>query len=149
MPTTTAARGRSPSPVCGALPIAGITRRRAAAIVSGIVAAWIVIVFARQVGDASAATGKADGSPPTTRGSTPRSRSLERELELIGRQRYIQQQARGYGLGSSREIAFTLAADAPPSRPTPRARPPCGSVPGARDVSPLERWLTVLFGPAQ
>ncbi len=144
---------RGPRPIAepglGALPIAGITRRRAAAIVSGIVAAWIVIVFVRQVGAASAATGKADDIATDNGRLHAQVASLERELEQIGRQRYIQQQARGYGLGSSREIAFSLAADAPPLAPD---APGSAAVRvGARsaDVSPLERWLTVLFGPAE
>ncbi len=75
-------------PGLGALPIAGITRRRAAAIVSGIVAAWIVIVFVRQVGAASAATGKADEIAIDNGRLHAQVASLERELELIGRQRY-------------------------------------------------------------
>ena len=93
-------------PGLAALPIAGFTRRRAAAVVSGILAAWIVIVFVRQVGEASAATARADDIASAQRAaSQAQVASLERELELIGRQRYIEQQARGYGLGSPREIA--------------------------------------------
>jgi len=135
-------------PGLAALPVVGITRRRAAAIVSGMVAAWIVIVFVRQVGAASAATAQADDIAAANGGLHAQVASLERELELIGRQRYVEQQARGYGLGSAREIAFTLAADAPPLPPD---APGSAAVRvGARsaDVSPLERWLTVLFGPS-
>ena len=42
------------------LSIAGITRRRAAFVLLALVTIWIVAVFARQVGDASAATGRAE-----------------------------------------------------------------------------------------
>ena len=53
---------------------------------------------------------------------------LERELERIQQQRFILQQARGYGLGGSKEIAFTLAREcAAARRPMPRVRPACGS----------------------
>ncbi len=145
--------GAVPTPPTGepglaALPIAGFTRRRAATVMSGIVAAWIVIVFVRQVGEASAATATADDIARSNQRLQAQVASQERELQLIGRQRYIEQQARGYGLGSSREIAFSLAADAPP---LPSDAPGSASVrvgADAADVSPLERWLTVLFGPS-
>ena len=60
----------------------------------------------------------------------------------------IQQAARGYGLGRPAEIAFTLAADAPtlPDDAPGSAAVRVGATLG--DVTPLERWLTVLFGPA-
>lgn len=135
-------------PDLAALPIAGFTRRRAATLVSGVVAAWIVILFVRQVSEASAATAKADEIAANNETLTTQVASLQRELDLIGREPYIEQQARGYGLGSAREIPFTLAADAPP---LPSDAPGSAAVRvGARsaDVSPLERWLTVLFGPS-
>jgi cell division protein FtsB len=135
-------------PGLAALPIAGITRRRAAAVVSGFVAAWIVIVFVRQVGAASAATARADDIAAANGGLHAQVASLERELELIGRQRYIEQQARGYGLGSSREIAFSLAPDAPSLAPDAPGSAAVRVGARAADVSPLERWLTVLFGPS-
>jgi hypothetical protein len=135
-------------PGLAALPIAGITRRRAAAVVSGILAAWIVIVFVRQVSEASAATARVDGIGAANVALRSEVAMLERELERIGRPRYIEQQARGYGLGSSKEIAFTLAQDAPP---LPDDAPGSAAVRvGAAidEVTPLERWLTVLFGPS-
>lgn len=130
------------------LPIAGITRRRAATALSGILAAWIIIVFARQVGEASAATARADDIEAGNAARRAQVAALERELDLIARQRYIEQQARGFGLGTAREIAFTLAADAPP---LPADAPGSAALRvGATgdDVTPLDRWLTVLFGPA-
>ena len=72
---------------------------------------------------------------------------LARELEQIQRQRYVEQQARGYGLGGAKEIPFTLADDAPP---LPDDAPGSASVRLGADrsrVTPLERWLTLLFGP--
>ena len=74
--------------------------------------------------------------------------ALERELEPIGRQRFIEQQARGYGLGSSREIPFALAAGRAAAR---RRRPGLGRGPPRRrhrtTSRPLERWLTCSSGP--
>ena len=46
-------------PDLSALPIAGITQRRMAILLGVLLAAWIVLLFARQVGDASAASSRA------------------------------------------------------------------------------------------
>jgi cell division protein FtsB len=130
------------------LPIAGITRRRMAILLSALLAAWIVVAFARQVGEASDATARAEVIASTNAEMRIEVAALERELELIARQRYIEQQARAYGLGGSRETPFTLAADAPP---LPEDAPGSAALRvGARTdgVAPLERWLTVLFGPS-
>jgi hypothetical protein len=71
---------------------------------------------------------------------------LERELQRIQQSRFVVQQARGYGLGGSKEIAFTLGAGAPTLPPD--APGSAGTRVGARSsVSPLESWLTLLFGP--
>jgi hypothetical protein len=130
-----------------ALPIVGITRRRVAAVVAVLLAIWIVSVFVRQVGEASTATGRADALAASNVALARQVASLERELELIARPRFVNQQARGYQLGSSREIPFALAPGAPvlPEDAPGSAALRVGVV---RDtVSPLERWLTVLFGP--
>jgi cell division protein FtsB len=135
------------APDLAALPIVGLTRRRVAALIGVLLAVWIVMLFARQVGEAQAATTTAERLAIENQAQQLQAAALERELELIGRQRYIEQQARGYGLGSSREIAFTLDPDAPevpddaPGSAALRVGAP------RDDVSPLERWLTVLFGP--
>lgn len=134
-------------PDLAALPIAGITRRRMAGVVGGLLAAWIIIVFARQVGEASAATTRADDIAAGNVARQAQVAAFERELDLIARQRYVEQQARGYGLGTSREIPFSLAADAPTLPPD---APGSASVRLGADsgrASPVERWLTVLFGP--
>ncbi len=130
-----------------ALPIVGITRRRMAAILGALLAAWIVIVFARQVGDASAATGRAEAMIAANDARRAEIAGLERELSQIQQGSFVLQQARGHGLGGPHEIAFSLApgapplaADAPGSAASRVGAPP--------SMSPLERWLTLLFGPA-
>jgi len=136
------------APDLGALPIAGITRRRMAGVIGAMLAAWIIIVFARQVGEASAATTQAERIGIANVQRQAQVAALERELEVIARPRYVAQQARGYGLGSEREIPFALAPDAPA---LPADAPGSAAVRvGAETepVSPLERWLTVLFGPS-
>lgn len=135
-------------PGLAALPVVGFTRRRAAAVVTGVLAAWIVIVFVRQVSEASAATARADDIAAGNLGLSSEVASLERELDLIARERYIAQQARGYGLGSSREVPFTLAEDAPPLPPDAPGSAALRVGAASAKMTPLERWLTVLFGPA-
>ena len=130
-----------------ALPVVGITRRRLAGGLAALLAAWIVIVFVRQVGEASAASAFAD---EMTIGNAERQAlvaALERELDQIARPRYVDQQARGYGLGTPREIPFALAPGAPP---LPDDAPGSAALRvgvDRDDDPPLERWLTVLFGP--
>lgn len=136
------------APDLAALPIVGITRRRVAAAVGVLLAVWVVIVFARQVGEAQAATAEADLIAAANVQRQAQVASLERELEVIARQKYVAQQARAYGLGSPREIPFALDPDAPalpPDAPGSAASRVGSELTG---VSPLERWLTVLFGPS-
>lgn len=134
-------------PDLASLGIAGLTRRRAALLLGAVLAVWIVIVFARQVGDAAAASTHVEQVAAQNVAMSAQVAALQRELGDIQRQAYIEQQARAHGLGGSKEIPFTLAADAPA---LPDDAPGSASVRlGATvdHVSPLERWLTLLFGP--
>jgi len=98
------------------------------------------------VSDAAAATSRAEAMVAANDARKTEIESLERELDRVQEPRYILQQARGYGLGGSHEISFTLA---PGASPLPDDAP--GSavrrLGTAPDVSPLGRWLTILFGP--
>ena len=136
------------APDLAALPIVGITRRRVAIVASAMLAAWIVIAFARQVGEVSAASARAEDIASANAALRIEVGALERELDLIARQRYVEQQGRAYGLGASREIPFTLAKDAPalPDDAPGSAALRVGA--SSEHVAPLERWLTVLFGPS-
>jgi len=137
---------RQNEPDLASLPIAGITRRRLATVLGVALAAWIVIVFARQVSEAAAATTRAEAMIAANDAKREEIAGLEGELERIQQPRFILQQARGYSLGGSKEVAFTLAAGAPPldERAPGSAAVRLGA---ATSVSPLERWLTLLFGP--
>ena len=73
--------------------------------------------------------------------------ALQAELDLIGRRAYIEQQARSYRLGTSKEIPFSLADDAPP---LPANAPGSAGVRLGSTVehsTPLESWIRLLFGP--
>lgn len=132
-------------PDLAALPIAGITQRRLAIIVGALLAAWIVLLFARQVGDASAASGRAEAMIVENAARHAEIAALERELDRIQQPRFILLQARAHGLGGHREIAFTLDPDAPP---LPDDAPGSAAlrVGAPAAVSPLESWLGILFG---
>jgi cell division protein FtsB len=139
-------RLRPGGPDLAAFPVLGITRRRMAFVLGAILAAWIIIVFARQVSEAAAATTRADTAAESNAALRQDVGALKRELQLIQRQEYILQQARGYGLGAEDEIPFTLAADAPSL---------ADDAPGSASVrvgaalehrGPLDTWLSLLFG---
>ena len=135
-------------PDLSSLPIAGITRRRLAGLIGAMLAVWIVVVFARQVGEAQAAASRAEQLATDNVTQSAEVARLARELDEIQRQPYIEQQARGYLLGGPKEIAFTLAPGAPALADD---APGSASVRLGADrtrVSPLERWLTLLFGPS-
>jgi hypothetical protein len=74
--------------------------------------------------------------------------AMERELESIGRQRFVEQEARAHGVGGVDEIAFTLAPESPPLAANAPGSAAVRLGAEVEDVSPLERWLTVLFGPS-
>jgi cell division protein FtsB len=139
--------GPGPPDLSG-LPIAGITRRRIGFLVAALLSAWVVIAFARQVGDASSAGVRVEGMRAQNAELANRVAALEREYQLIQRQEWIEQQARGYGLGTTGEIPFTVAA--PPSLPPDAPGSAAVRLGGATDrPSPLEAWLSLLFGPSR
>ncbi|HEX2753852.1 MAG TPA: hypothetical protein VHM48_00215 [Candidatus Limnocylindrales bacterium] len=129
------------------LSVAGITRRRVGWVAAALVSVWILVVFARQVGDAGAAAGRAAQLAVDNAALAAEVRSLQDEVDLIVRPEYVAIAARGHGLGDDREIPFTLA----PSVPAP-----VDGAPGSASArlgahvdrqTPLESWLSLLFGP--
>ena len=131
-----------------ALPIAGLTRRRVAIIAAAMLAAWIVVAFARQVSDASAAATRAQDIATGNAMLRLEVAAMERELDAIARERFVEQQARAYRVGGTREIPFALGPDAPSLAADAPGSAAVRLGADADQVSPLERWLTVLFGPS-
>ena len=134
-------------PDLSGLPIAGIGRRQVAFALGAVVAVWIIVMFARQIGDASAATTRAEELAAANDALRADIEASRRELLLIQRQDYILLEARAYGLGKGREIPFSLAADAPP---LPADAPGSAAVRVGADTTPptpFERWMELLFGP--
>ena len=130
------------------LPVVGVTRRRLAFLGAAFVTVWIVIAFARQVGEASAATARVDELRRANAQLAADVAALEREYQLIQGKPYILVQAHGFGLGGPRDIAFTLSArpDLPPDAPG-SAAVRLGA--HADPETPLESWLSLLFGPSR
>jgi cell division protein FtsB len=129
------------------LTIAGITRRRVGWVAAGLVSVWIVIVFARQVGDATAAANQAAQLAEDNAALAAEVQSLQGEVDLIVRPEYVSIAARANGFGQPHEIPFTLS---------PSVAAPVDGAPGSASVrlgahadrqTPLESWLSLLFGP--
>src|SRR5206468_10063999 len=113
-----------------------------------LVVAWILVVFARQMGDATAKSAEADRAGLANADLAAEVSALQRELELVQRQAYIEQEAHGLGLGQARDHAFSLEPGAPP---LPADAPGSAAVrlgAVASPPSPLDSWLSLLFGPA-
>jgi cell division protein FtsB len=129
------------------LPVAGLTRRRIALLIGSLVAAWVIVLFARQVGEASEATARADRMRAANVAMQTEVGALEAELALIQRQAYIEQQAREYRLGGPREVPFVLADGAPalPANAPGTAAVRLGAI--VDRPSAFESWMRLLFGP--
>jgi len=132
------------------LPIAaGISRRRLGWLLGLVITVWVVVVFARQVGDASAAQANADQIRQQNAVLADQVAALGREETFIQQAPFVLFQARGYMLGTSRERPFALAPDAPP---LPSDAPGSAAVrvgASAEPQSPLDSWLSLLFGPSR
>jgi cell division protein FtsB len=130
------------------LSVAGITRRRVGWAAAALVAAWIVVLFARQVGDAQAASNQAVQLAADNAALSDEVASLQGELDLIVRPQYVGLEARAHRFGSPREIPFTLD----PSVPAPVDGAPGSAsarLGAANDrQTPLDSWLSLLFGPS-
>jgi cell division protein FtsB len=131
------------------LPVAGLTRRRIALLIGALVAAWVIILFSRQVGEASEATARADAMRVANVQLESEVSALEAELELIQKQSYISLAAREYRLGKASDVPFALADDAPAlADDAPgSARVRLGT--RAVEPTPLESWARLLFGEAE
>src|SRR5215203_4166703 len=67
------------------LPVAGLTRRRIALLIAALVAAWVIVLFARQVSEASEASTRADAMRVQNEVLAANVTALEDELALIQR----------------------------------------------------------------
>ena len=128
------------------LPVAGLTRRRMALLLGALIAAWVIVLFARQVSEASEASTRADEMRVQNEVLAANVTALEGELALIQRQAYIEQQAREYRLGAPRERPIILADDAPALASDAPGTAATRLGANLDDETPLESWLDLLFG---
>lgn len=129
------------------LGIAGLSRRRLAVVVGLVVIAWIGVAFGRQLGAASAAQARADALAAEVARRSAEVGSLEAELEQIQGPAYVRQQARAYRLGEPNEIPFAIDPSASPLPPNAPGSAATRLGEAVERPSPLEVWLTLLFGP--
>jgi cell division protein FtsB len=128
------------------LPVAGLTRRRIGFLIGALVAAWMLVLFARQVIEASDAASRAEAMRASNGALEADVEALERELDLIQRQTYVQQQAREFRLGRPTEVPFILDDAAPPLGVDAPGSAAARLGAAAEPASPLESWLDLLFG---
>lgn len=122
----------------------GPLERRGAVVLLGLFAAgWLVFIFA----GALARTNDLDARLTDARAQTA---ALEAqveagyaEIEFIKTDAYLEQAARGLGLGEQGEQSFALPDDAPPAQPIPLLGSPASD---GLTSTPLEAWLELLFG---
>jgi hypothetical protein len=129
------------------LPMPSLSRRRVVTAAGVLAAALLTLGFARQVGEAAAATDRADNLRAANAALRGEVAGLQRDLNHVQDPRFIKLAGRAFGLGGPGEIPFALAvgapalaADAPGS-----ASVRLGAAP--RNTSPLDAWLEALFGP--
>lgn len=131
------------------LPMPSLSRRRVVTAAGVLLAALLILSFARQVSEATAASNHAAELRAANAELRDQVARLQQDLGHVQDMRYIRLEGRAFGLGGPREIPFALtagapalAADAPGS-----ASVRLGAVP--RPQSPLDAWLEVLFGPGR
>ncbi len=128
------------------VPRPSLSRRRLAVLVAGFLCLYLVGVFARQVGEAAAASSQADQMRDRNTALEQDLESLRAELELIQQRGFIDSTARGYGLGVAGELTVTLDPNAPPLPADAPGSAGIVSSPAGPREGPLEAWLEALFG---
>lgn len=132
-----------------ALPVAGVSRRRMGWLGGAMISLWIVAVFARQVGEASAAGARADHVRADNAALSAEVAALQHERQVVQERSFVEFQARAYGLGNAQDQRFSLAQNAPPVPP---------DAPGSASMklaltpvtqAPMDAWLALLFGPSR
>lgn len=144
-PPPPAPEGR-PSLDPASLPMPSLSRRRLFTMVGVLLAAWLALSFARQVGEASAATYRAEALRDTNAALRDEIARLEADLSRVQDRNYILQQGRGFGLGGRHEIAFALGGDASPLALDAPGSAAARLGSDAAIERPLDVWLEVLFG---
>jgi hypothetical protein len=148
-PLPAAASRPAPTLDPAALPMPSLSRRRVITAAGVLLAGVLILSFARQVSEASAASTRADELRSANTALRDEVARLEQDLGHVRDVRFIRLEGRAFGLGSAHEIPFALAAGAPllAANAPGSASVRLGAVQHAR--SPLDAWLEVLFGASR
>jgi len=136
----------APEPPAGPArrPAAGRSVRRShlGLAVVVLVGLWLVLVFGSALSELNEASRRAAALAVEQATLEARLAAGERELELVQTDAFQRMQARAHGLGRSGEHAFALEAGAPSPPPVT----PLGGASADLSRTPLESWLSLLFG---
>ncbi|HEY7599434.1 MAG TPA: hypothetical protein VH741_05870 [Candidatus Limnocylindrales bacterium] len=110
-------------------------------IVGVVIAFWVVVAFGRALATLNEANERAAALRAETAALEMRLAQGQAEMELAQTPAFQRMLARALGMAPAGEQAFALEPGAPP----PPAVQPLGTDPAA-GRSPLDAWLTLLFG---
>ena len=121
-----------------------VTRVHLGLIALAVISVWLVLVFARTLGDLDRAAARQQAIAAESDALATRLAADKREYALVQSDAFQSLQARAYALGAAGELVFSLAPGAPSAPPiTPLGHPVRAAVaPG----SALDAWLEILFG---
>jgi hypothetical protein len=129
------------------LPMPSLSRRRVITLAGVLAASLLTLGFVRQVGEASAASDRADGLRAQNAALHDEVAGLQSDLTRVQDPRFITLQGRGFGLGGPGEIPFALSPGAPSLGPDAPGSAAVRLGAPAKVSGPLDAWLDVLFGP--
>jgi hypothetical protein len=108
-----------------------------------ILGAWLLVVFGRGLAQLNEAADRQAIVAAEVSALSDRLDAGERELILVQSDAFQQMQARSFGMGATGEIAFGFEQDAATA---PLITPLGGASNEQAELSPLDAWLTLLFG---
>ena len=119
------------------------SRLQLGVVVGIVVALWFVLAFARTMSQLNEATTRTAGVRAENAALTGRLAAAQKEADLLQSDAYLRFAARSFGMGGAGERAFGLA----PGAPSPPAIVPLGQSTAAQQpATPLDNWLSLLFG---
>ncbi len=123
-----------------------LSRRRVVTAAGVLLASLMILSFARQVSEATAASNRATELRTTNAALRDEVARLQQDLGHVQDVRFIRLEGRAFGLGGPKEIPFALAAGGPAlaANAPGSAAVRLGAVQHPR--TPLDAWLEVLFG---
>ncbi|MEO5705264.1 MAG: hypothetical protein ABIZ52_04635 [Candidatus Limnocylindrales bacterium] len=131
------------------LPMPSLSRRRVVTAAGVLLAGVMILSFARQVSEATAASNHAADLRTANAALRDEVARLEQDLGHVQDVRFIRLEGRAFGLGGPKEIPFALAAGAPAlaANAPGSAAVRLGAV--QRPQTPLDAWLEVIFGASR